>query len=167
MQTTADFPMGLEKEKLSETAALKIIRSADHAALATVDPAGVPYCVSITPVYIDGAIYFHCTAGKSRKSANLESNPRCSLLFVAASKILPEAYDVEYGSAIVDGLAEEVYKPDEKKAILEKFLAIHAPHNALEMNEAYIQKWFDYVKIWKIKILKVSGKARTPANWEN
>lgn len=166
MQTTADFPMSLEKEKLSETAALKIIRSADQAAIATVDQAGVPYCVSITPAYIDGAIYFHGTAGKSRKSENLESNPRCSLLFVAASKILPEAYDVEYGSAIVDGLAEEVREPEEMKAVLEKFLALHAPENAPEKNEAYIQKWFSHVRIWKIKILKVSGKARTPALWE-
>lgn len=145
---------------------MEIIRSTDHAALATVDETGIPYCVPITPAYIDGALYFHCTPASSRKSVNLQSNPRCSVLFVASDKTLEEEFSVDYASAIVDGIAEEVTEPEEKKAVLEKFLDRHTPHNAPEKNEAYVREGVDYVKVWKIKILNISGKARTPGNWE-
>ena len=166
MQTTADFPMRRKERKLSEEAALEIVRSTEHAAMATVDEAGVPYCVPITPVYIDGALYFHSTPAKSRKGENLQNNPRCSVLFIASDKTLEAEYSVDYASAIVDGLAEEVSDPERKKAILRKFLERHTPHNPLEKNEAYIQEALDHLKVWKITILSVSGKARTPAKWE-
>ncbi len=113
LKTSSDFPMRRKERKLSVEATLDIIQSTDHAALATVDAAGVPYCVPITPAYIDGALYFHCSPAKSRKSENLQNNPRCSVLFIAGDKTLPEEFSVDYASAIVDGLAEEVSDPEQ------------------------------------------------------
>ena len=58
-KNTKDMPMRNQKFALTREETLDVIRRTDHAVLSLADGTGEPYGVPITPILLDGKIYFH------------------------------------------------------------------------------------------------------------
>lgn len=166
--TTRGRPLGRPERALTEEQALELIAETAHCVLASADAAGVPYAVPVTPVFANGALYFHGTAKpSSRKNANLQMNPEVSLCFIGKAQTLPEEYSVDYASVVVAGRASPVTDEVELREALRALLARHAPGNAPEKNEKYIESGLEFTQVWKVEIESVTGKARCgAARWK-
>ena len=97
--------------------AMEILRDSEYAALATVNLDGTPYCIPISFVLFENAIYFHC-APEGQKLTNIDNNNSVCLCCVRYTKILPETFTAEYESAVVTGNCYYVSDDDDKTKIL-------------------------------------------------
>ncbi len=157
---------------LTEEEALEVVRHTDHAVLGTVDAAGFPYAVPISPVWVDGALYFHCSKSeRGRRTANLRQNPRVSVCFVGRAETavdeLPDNFSVNYASAIVAGRAELVTGEAERRKIALALGLRHGPVAGARAVEAYYEAFGQGIAIWKITVDSVSGKARSKQGYFN
>lgn len=165
--STRGRPPGRPERALTGEQALELIAGTAHCVLASADAAGVPYAVPVTPVFANGALYFHGTAKpSSRRSANLRMNPEVSLCFIGKAKTLPEQYSVDYASAVVAGRALLVTDEAERLRAMRALLARHAPGNDPEKDRQYLESGLQFAQVWKIEIESVTGKARCgSAKW--
>lgn len=111
---------------------------------------------------------FHEAADpKGRKWENMRQNPKVSVTFVGkeetASEELPGESSVNYASAILTGKAISVTDEAEKK----KLAMRHVPQAGAEGIEKYSQAGNKGIQVWKIKIEKVTGKARNKQGYFN
>lgn len=145
-------PMRRRDRELSFTDTLRVIRNADYAVLSTVDEAGYPYGVPVSPV-LEGEkhLYFHSTRALSRKADNMLGNPKVSLCFVASQKTLPLEFTVDYASAVVAGRACLVMDDEERR---------HALEAGKEKAEAYYAEGGRAITIWRVAIESATGKSR-------
>lgn len=74
--------------------ALEVLRDCEYATLATVNEDGTPYCIPISPVLVDGCIYFHC-ALEGKKLDNINQNPNVCVSCVRHTKLVPEKFTTE------------------------------------------------------------------------
>lgn len=160
-QTTAERPMRRRNRCLTEEEALEIVCTTDHAVLSTVDAAAIPYGVPITPVYFEGALYFHCLSlPGGRKTDNMLSNASVSVCFIRKQQTLPESFSVDFESSIVSGRASQVADPDEWCRALVALCRRHCPERSLEDVRAEIRKHAKATAVWRIDIESISGKSR-------
>ena len=148
-----------DREQSAEFA-LGVLRDCEYAALATANHDGTPYCVPISPVLIDGAIYFHC-ALEGKKLDNILSNPSVCITAVRHTKLLPEKFTTEFESAVAKGICKTVDSDEEKisalRGICEKYAADNIK-NADRMISASLTR----TCVCKITITEITGKAKTP-----
>lgn len=150
--------MNRKDVELTKEECLYVLEHEHHAVLSTSDSTNEPYGVPVSPMLIDGALYFH--TGKitsSRKQANMRMNPKVSLCYVAQSDINRQYFSVNCVSVIVSGTAREVTDPAEIKKIMYKLSEYHVNRS----KDAIDEHWRIYgmaVAIWKIDIKKISGK---------
>ncbi len=137
--------------------ALKVVDECEYAALATLNEDGTPYCVPMTIVRENDSIYLHA-AKEGKKLDNIRRNKQVSLACVSKSRTIEDSFTVEYASAIISGIAEEVNSQSEKARILYLLCERHTP-SALENAKAAIEKELDHVCVVEIKIESISGKA--------
>ena len=72
-KNTKDMPMRNQKFALTREETLDVIRRTDHAVLSLADGTGEPYGVPITPILLDGKIYFHGAGmGDGRRNADIQ-----------------------------------------------------------------------------------------------
>ena len=154
-------PMRRRDRELSFTDTLRVIRNADYAVLATVDEAGYPYGVPVSPV-LEGEkhLYFHSTRALSRKADNMLGNPKVSLCFVASQKTLPLEFTVDYASAVVAGRACLVMDDEERRHAALLICARHALEAGKEKAEAYYAEGGRAITIWRVAIESATGKSR-------
>lgn len=163
-ETTKNRPVSRAERALTEEQALGIVHAVPHCVLSTCDAAGIPYGMPVTPVLLDGSLYFHGTARpESRRRENLLVNPEVSLCFVAKDETLPEQYSVDYASAIVAGRAHLVTDEAEREKAIRAIIARHAPGNDPMANENTISHALPATQIWRVEIESVTGKARCGA----
>jgi nitroimidazol reductase NimA-like FMN-containing flavoprotein (pyridoxamine 5'-phosphate oxidase superfamily) len=77
---------------------------------------------------------------------------------VGKTKVLPEKFGTEYESAVVFGVASEVYGNERQDALLwllEKYCSDY-----IEEGKQYIEQKDKLTKVFKIEIDQISGKAR-------
>jgi uncharacterized protein len=137
--------------------AIEILDSAEYGILSTVGKDSQPYGVPLSYVYRNGSIYFHC-ALIGQKLDNITDNPRVSFCVVGKTKVLPDKFAAEYESAVAFGLASEVYGNERYNALvwlLEKYCP-----DFMEEGKRYIELKDKAVKVIKIEVSHVSGKAR-------
>ena len=89
---------------LPEDEAQKILRECEYASFCTVGADGAPYSVPVSPVLLQGAVYFHC-AKQGQKLDNIARDPRVSLCCVGKTRLLPEEFSTLFESAVVTGRA--------------------------------------------------------------
>ncbi len=77
---------------------------------------------------------------------------------VGEVEVLPDSFSTRYESVIVDGEVEEVSR-EEKEAALEVLVRKCAPI-FIEKGREYIKNSWDEVRVFKMKISTLSGKAR-------
>ena len=141
---------------------LDVIRRTDHAVLSLADGTGEPYGVPITPILLDGKIYFHGAGmGDGRRNADIQQNPRGSICWIAQDRTNQPKLSVDFVSAIASGPIRIIKDKAEKTAIMRKILERHTPSVDInkEMN-ARLEKIDKYTNVFEMKIEHLTGKAK-------
>lgn len=143
--------------EISSQEAIELFDSAEYGTLSTVGKDGQPYGVPMSYVYKNGCIYFHC-ALSGQKLDNIADNPRVSFCVVGKTKILPDKFGTEYESALVFGIASEIFGEERYNALallLKKYC-----QDFIEEGKQYIEARNKITRVFKIEISRISGKAR-------
>jgi uncharacterized protein len=143
--------------EISQQESVEILDKSEYGVLSTVDKNGQPYCVPLSYVYKDNAIYFHCAVA-GQKLENMADNSKVSFCVVGRTKVLPETFGTLYESTLVFGVAGEVHGDERHKALvwlLEKYCA-----DFIEGGMQYIELKNQVTKVIKIDIGQLSGKSR-------
>lgn len=158
---TETYPMRRRDRAITTEDALRVIKAAHFAVLATVGSDGRPYAVPVNAAYCDGVLYFHGTEQKSRKADNIAANPAVALTFVAYEKRLAEERTVDYASAIVEGEAHLVTDETERQKAFLAICEAHAAGPSPEKHLAYTRREGDSAALWRVTIRSLSGKSRS------
>ena len=116
-----------------------------------------PYVVPMSFGYDGSALYFHC-ATEGLKVDILRRNPRVCCLFEQGLVFDPKganpcAWGFAYATVIVHGEAERITDPAEKLAALQVITNQYST-NGEHVPADKVEK----VEVWKIGILKMTGK---------
>lgn len=162
------FPMRRKDRALSHEEALDILARAEVATVSMVTEEG-PYAVPVSPVCLDGTLYFHA-AMAGRKAEALRRDPRVWVSAVGATRsadALPldafasasASFTVGYESAMAWGTLREVTDPNEKvaalRALCEKFTPSH-----MEAFERAVSGSLPRTAVYALSLTAVSGKAK-------
>jgi len=150
-------PIRRTDRALSPEQTMEILFKGEYGILSTSSSDGQPYGVPVSYIYIDNLIYFHC-AVEGHKLENLAANNRVSFCVVGETEVLPDKFGTRYESAILFGKGIEL-SGDEKLSGLTKLLKKYSP-DFLEKGQLYIKKSAKQVRVFKIEIDALSGKAR-------
>jgi nitroimidazol reductase NimA-like FMN-containing flavoprotein (pyridoxamine 5'-phosphate oxidase superfamily) len=143
--------------EIGNSEAITILDSGEYGILSTVDEAGQPYGVPLNYVYRNNRIYFHCALG-GRKLDNIQTNPKVAFCVVGKTKVLPDQFGTLYESTVAFGTASEAVGDERYNALLwllEKYCAGYT-----DEGKRYIEQKDKAVKVIKIEIDQISGKAR-------
>ena len=136
---------------------IEIIKTGSYGVLSTVGKGGCPYGVPLNYSYWNKCICFHC-AQEGHKLENIDFNNKVSFCVVTKSDVLANKFDTDYESAIAFGIATEVTDIIEKKDILTSIIHKYSA-NYIEAGKKYMEKYWDEIKVIKIEINHISGKA--------
>jgi uncharacterized protein len=146
-----------QDREISKSESIGIILNGEFGVLSicTLDKEG--YGIPMNYVYHDNAIYFHC-ALEGSKIEYLRANNKVSFCVVGKTEMLPSKFGTMYESAIVFGVVTEIDGIEKRNALfylIEKYSADY-----VAQGEDYINRLYDRVKILKLSIDAVTGKAR-------
>ena len=141
--------------------ALSLIDRCTHGVLAVSTGESVPYCLPLSFVRIEDALYFHC-AREGRKIDLLRRFPQVCVTFVGDDRpvfVPPAMYSTWFQSVIVTGTAREVTGPKEKaealRALCEKVTPDH-----MEAFEQALAGSLPVTAVWEIQMEDISAKAK-------
>lgn len=137
--------------------ALALLYAAEYGVLSTVSADGSPYGVPLNFCVIEHCIYFH-SADEGQKIDNMKWNKHVSFCVIGNTEILPGEFSTKYESVIVSGEAEEVFGND-KQVALRGLVQKYSP-GFIDKGLNYIDDFSDTTRVFKIRINKLSGKAR-------
>ncbi|MCY6960239.1 pyridoxamine 5'-phosphate oxidase family protein [Clostridium brassicae] len=137
--------------------AIEVLNNCDYGILSTVGENGYAYGVPVSYVYLKNSIYFHC-AVEGQKLDNLINNNKVSFCVVGETCILPNKFSTKYESVIIFGKANEVFD-DEKDMVMLELLRKYSKEY-LEKGKEYIKNTSEKVKVIRVSIEHISGKAR-------
>ncbi|HNW51500.1 MAG TPA: pyridoxamine 5'-phosphate oxidase family protein [Prolixibacteraceae bacterium] len=142
---------------ISEIEAIQLLKDGEYGVLSmgTADQGG--YGIPLNYVYDDGAIYFHC-APEGEKLNFLNTCNKVSFCVVGKTEVMPSKFGTLYESAIAFGEISELQGEEKQRALvlfIEKYSADYRNEG-----QAYLEKLFDRVKILKLSVNLVTGKAR-------
>lgn len=149
--------MRRKDREIEQNEIIKILKRCDYGILSTIGENGYPYGVPISYVYLNNAIYFHC-AVEGQKLDNIKNNDKVSFCVVGETCVLPEQFSTKYESVIIFGKADEVNDNEKNIALLEIINKYSKEH--LEKGKQYIKNADAKVKVLKINIEHITGKAR-------
>ena len=144
--------------------ALDLIDRCSHGVVAISSGEDTPYCLPLSLVRVEDALYFHC-ARAGRKLDLLRRNPRVCVTFVGEDRPFfsdsPASYSTYFQSAIVTGTATEVTDDREKTAALLALCQKVTPdHVGGGKFEEAIGRSLSVTAVWKIRMEEVTGKAK-------
>ncbi|MGO9387744.1 MAG: pyridoxamine 5'-phosphate oxidase family protein [Methanobacterium sp.] len=149
--------MRREDRKISEKEALEILKIGEFGVLSMVTPDQEGYGIPLNYALQNNEIYFHC-ALEGLKLDFLKYNNIVSFCVVGKSAIISSEFGTMYESAIVSGTIAEVYGEEKRiglMRIIEKYSGNYIPEGV-----EYIEKLFDKVRVIKLSIASLTGKAR-------
>ncbi len=149
--------MRREDRKISEKEALEILKIGEFGVLSMVTPDQEGYGIPLNYALQNNEIYFHC-ALEGLKLDFLKYNNIVSFCVVGKSAIISSEFGTMYESAIVSGTIAEVYGEEKRNGlmrIIEKYSGNYIPEGV-----EYIEKLFDKVRVIKLSIASLTGKAR-------
>ena len=138
--------------------ALSVVSNCEYAALATVNEDGTPYCMTVSPVVVGGAVYFHC-APVGKKLDNITRCSKVCISCVQNTRLVPEQFTTNYESAVATGVCEVITDDNEKIMALRAICEKYAMSNMSEFDSA-IKKSLSRTTVCKITIEQLTGKAK-------
>ena len=149
--------MRRQDRKITDNEALEILNKGEHGILSMSKGNNEAYGIPLNYVLKDNNIYFHC-ALEGSKLNYLKTNNKVSFCVVGKTELLPSKFSTIYESVIVAGEISDVEGEDKRNALLwiiEKYSLEH-----LQKAKKYIDNTFDEVKVIRLSITSISGKAR-------
>lgn len=144
---------------LAEEDSLTLLRTGEYGILSTVSSDGQPYGVPLSYIVADDCIYFH-SATEGHKIDNVLCNGKVSFTVIGKTEVIPQGFTTKYECVVVFGKASIVDDEVEKiRALTELGRKYCLP--ALDKAPAYIDKSLPKVIVIKIRIERITGKART------
>ena len=144
--------------EMSTEFALGVFAAAEYATLSSVSADGEPYGVPVSPVMMNGAVYFHC-ATEGHKLDNIAANPQACISAVSRTKLVPSMFTTEYDSAIVFGTCEIVADDEEKREALREICRKFAPPAMAERVERMIESSLGETAVCRVTIDRITGKS--------
>lgn len=151
-------PMRRHDRQTDSQFALNVLKDCEYATLSTINEDITPYGVPISPVLLDGAVYFH-GAPLGTKMENIAARPRVCLSCVGKTRLVPEHFTTEYESAVITGKAQIVTDDEERLRALRAICEKYAPSH-LHRFEEVAAKSLEGTCICKISVEEITGKAR-------
>ena len=142
---------------ITNTETFSILEKGEYGILSTISSNNEPYGVPVNYCLINECIYFHC-ALEGRKINNISDNPKVSFCVVGKTEVLPDKFGTKYESCVVQGLASES-SGEERQLALEGLIHKYSEEFFPE-GLKYIDKLKDKVRVFKISMESISGKAR-------
>ncbi len=142
--------------------ALEIISEASWAVLSVVDAQGRPYGTPVSPVLLNGALYFHGAQEGGARSRALDVCPEVSLCAVSRCEVLAGRYALDFESTVVRGRCSRVTDLNEAKAALRAIAKRYDSQADAAKTEEVIKSSLEKTAVWRIDIVEISGKARQP-----
>ncbi len=149
--------MRKSEREIDSQRAEDILNRGEYGVLSLMTEEGYPYGVPISYAMEGNFLYFHC-AGEGQKIDAIVQNPSVCFTVVGTTEVLPEGFSTKYESVVVFGHADFV-EGDEKRKGLELLIKKYSPQFIKEGFE-YINRKFERTTVIRIKIKKISGKAR-------
>ncbi len=149
--------MRRKDREITKEDAFKILKNAEYGVLSMVSSENIPYGIPLSFCVIDNEIYFHC-AVEGQKIDYIANNNSASFCVVGHTELLPKKFSTIYESVIVSGTIYESFG-EEKQRGLEELIKKYSP-SFIKKCIKYIEKEIDRTKVFKIKIEKITGKAR-------
>lgn len=149
--------MRRKDRKLETIDAVEILIKCNYGVLSTVGENGYAYGVPLNFVYLHDSIYFHC-ALEGNKLDNIQNNNKVSFCVVGDTMVLPDKFGTNFESVVIFGKAVEVYDAEKNEALL-AFIDKYSGQY-LEEGKEYIKKAGNRIKVIKIGIEGITGKAR-------
>jgi nitroimidazol reductase NimA-like FMN-containing flavoprotein (pyridoxamine 5'-phosphate oxidase superfamily) len=149
--------MRRKDRQLEKAEAEQLLKKCEYGILSTVGENGYAYGIPLSYVYINDAIYFH-SATEGLKLNNISNNDKVSFCVVGETEVLADKFTTNYESVIVFGQAKEVSGEEKNVALLEIIDKYSKDFRA--QGEEYIKKANNVVKVIKIDIHHITGKAR-------
>jgi nitroimidazol reductase NimA-like FMN-containing flavoprotein (pyridoxamine 5'-phosphate oxidase superfamily) len=149
--------MRREDRKITESEAIAILQNGEFGVLSMSTSNAEGYGIPLNFAFKNHVIYFHC-ALEGSKLEHLRINNRASFCVVGRTNVLPAQFGTKYESAIAYGIVTEIEGDEKLEAlmlILEKYSA-----NYIQEGAAYLKNAFDSVKVLKLSIKELTGKAR-------
>jgi len=137
--------------------AIGILQNGEYGILSMCTPTNEGYGVPLNYVFFANAVYFHC-ALEGSKLEYLRKNNKVTFCVVGKTNVLPATFGTLYESVIVNGKTSEVDDDEKLEAliqIIKKYSADFIPEG-----KEYIDKLIDKVKVIRLTIESISGKAR-------
>ncbi len=149
--------MRKSEREIDSQRAGEILKRGEYGVLSLMTQEGYPYGVPMSYAVEGDHIYFHC-AGEGQKIDAIVQNPSVCFTVVGTTEVLPKGFSTKYESVIVFGHVAFV-NGDEKRKGLELLIEKYSPEFIKEGLE-YINRKFEKTTVLRIKIEKISGKAR-------
>lgn len=149
--------MRREDRKIEGIEGIEILNNGEYGILSMCTPGNEGYGIPLNYAFSNNVIYFHC-ALEGSKIEFLKNNNKVSFCVVGKTKLLPSSFGTLYESAVVSGFTSEVSdmeKTEALKLIIDKYSGEFKTEG---LN--YMAKLFNRVKIIKLNISSVTGKAR-------
>ena len=146
-----------------EAFSLALIDRCTHGVMALTTGTDTPYCLPLSLVRVDRALYFHC-AHQGRKVELMRTCPKVCVTFVGGDSpayLDKGEYTTYFQSASVTGEAAEVTEDQEKILALRALCEKLTPANMAGDNfERAIAKSLPRTGVWRIQMEEVSGKEK-------
>jgi len=149
--------MRRQDRQISEGEAIEILQKGEFGVLSMCTPDNSGYGIPLNYAFKNKAIYFHC-ALEGSKLEYLRQNNRVSFCVIGRTNVLPSQFGTVYESVIAFGVATEV-EGEEKHDALMLFLEKYSA-NYIQEGTEYLIKAFKRVKVIKLSIETITGKAR-------
>lgn len=148
--------MRRKEKQLSKSKALAILSDGEYGIMSTVSDKNIPYGIPLNYCLIGTSIYFHC-ALEGTKINNILNNPNVSFCVVGYSKVIPDKFETDFKSCIVNGTVSESFKEEKKMALvglIEKF-----SKNYRKEGLKLINKLNNKTRVFKISVDSITGKS--------
>ncbi len=149
--------MRRKDREITKEDAFKILKNAEYGVLSMSTLDNIPYGIPLSFCVIENEIYFHC-AVEGQKIDYIANNNSVSFCVVGHTELLPEKFSAIFESTIVSGTIHESFGEEKQKG-LEALIKKYSP-TFIEKGIKYIEKEIGITKVFKIKIEKITGKAR-------
>jgi nitroimidazol reductase NimA-like FMN-containing flavoprotein (pyridoxamine 5'-phosphate oxidase superfamily) len=149
--------MRRQDRKISESEAIEILDKGEFGILSMCTINNEGYGIPINYAFKNNTIYFHC-APEGSKLDYLRNNNKASFCVVGKTELLPSKFGTIYESVIAAGKISEIEGTEKQDALM--FLVEKYSADFIEEGKEYINKLYDKVKVIKLDIESITGKAR-------
>lgn len=151
--------MRRKERQMDDIWAYELMEHTEYATISMLDVDGAPYAVVVSPVLMEGALYFH-SAQEGRKKENILRDPHVCVSCVGKTKVMPQKFTTQYESAVIKGNATFIEENDEKTRALQKICEKYIPADAEGVDiMGTIRKLLDKTAICRVDIMEITGKA--------